>query len=76
MLIPKRVLKWKETYMPSKLVEFDKFCINCKHKRVSQNEEPCNTCLAYPAMQNSSKPLYFEEADSEEVEVEKNRLKE
>lgn len=54
-------------------VEFDKYCKTCKFrdKNDKKGEEPCNTCLAYPAMQNSSKPLYFEEADSEEVEVEK-----
>ena len=63
MLIPKRVLKWKETYMPSKLVEFNKFCINCKHKRVSQNEEPCNTCLTNPVNEDSHKPVLWEETE-------------
>jgi hypothetical protein len=56
-----------------KIIDFNLYCKRCKHKEVedTKGQEPCNTCLAYPAMQNSSKPLYFEEADSEEVEVEK-----
>ena len=47
-----------------KLVDFDIFCVKCKHKRVSQHEEPCNTCLANPVNEDSHKPVLFEEKES------------
>ena len=52
---------WEDIFMSIKLVEFDKYCTCCKHKRVSQCEEPCNTCLTNPVNEDSHKPVMFEE---------------
>lgn len=45
-----------------KIVEYDKYCVNCKHILVKEEEEPCNECLTYPVNQGSIKPIHFEEA--------------
>ena len=50
--------------MATKLVEFDKYCVSCKHKRVPQTEEPCNECLTNPVNEDSHKPVLFEEKES------------
>ena len=34
-----------------------------EHKRVSQHEEPCNTCLANPVNEDSHKPILWEETE-------------
>ena len=47
-----------------KLVDFDIYCVKCKYKKVSQHEEPCNTCLANPVNEDSHKPVMFEEKES------------
>lgn len=46
-----------------KLVEFDIYYVKCKYKRVSQSEEPCNTCLANPVNEDSHKPILWEETE-------------
>lgn len=46
----------------AKEVYFDIYCKKCLHWEVNEGEEPCNTCLAYPANEGfSHKPLYYEE---------------
>lgn len=47
-----------------KIVDFDIYCVNCKYKRVSQHEEPCNTCLANPVNEDSHKPVLYEEKEN------------
>lgn len=49
--------------MSIKLVEFDKYCTKCKHKRVPQTEEPCNTCLTNGVNEDSHKPVMWEAKD-------------
>ena len=49
--------------MATKLVEFDKYCTKCKHKRVPQTEEPCNTCLTNGVNEDSHKPVMWEAKD-------------
>lgn len=44
-----------------KIVEFDKYCDNCKHKDLNDDLEPCNECLTNPVNENSKKPINFEE---------------
>lgn len=44
-----------------KEADFYKYCNLCKHKEKSDIEDPCNDCLAEPAILNSRKPLYFKE---------------
>lgn len=45
-----------------KIVEFDKYCPYCKNRDTHESEEPCCECLATPVIENSHKPLYFEES--------------
>lgn len=47
--------------MASKIVEFDKYCKNCKYFNKAEEEEPCCECLNNPVNEDSHKPLYFEE---------------
>jgi hypothetical protein len=44
-----------------KIVEFDKYCDTCKHKEVSEDDEPCFCCLLNPVNLNSIKPVNYEE---------------
>ena len=44
-----------------KIVEFDKYCKTCKHKKLSEAESPCDECLEEPARQYSHKPAKYEE---------------
>lgn len=48
-----------------KLVEFDKYCVSCKHKRVPQTEEPCNECLTNPVNEDSHRPVMWEEKSND-----------
>ncbi len=45
----------------TKEVYFDQYCPKCKHKDTPEGEDPCDTCLSYPWMANSHKPLNFKE---------------
>lgn len=42
-----------------KEVRFDLYCETCKHKDVSDIENPCDECLAHPANLNSIKPVNY-----------------
>ena len=44
-----------------KLVDFT-YCKQCKYKDQSDQEPPCDDCLATPENQFSHKPIKFEEA--------------
>ena len=44
-----------------KLVMFDCWCPTCKFKNTLETEEPCNECLTYPANEDSTKPIKWEE---------------
>ena len=46
-----------------KEVDFAKYCKKCKHFETQDYEEPCNECLENQAMQDSHKPMNFEEKD-------------
>lgn len=43
-----------------KLVEFEKYCSQCKFSSAKEEEEPCCDCLEYPVNANSHKPVCFE----------------
>ena len=45
----------------TKLVDFDKYCPNCKHWTTESTEDPCNECLTTPVNVESHKPVNFEE---------------
>ena len=44
-----------------KFVEFDEFCVTCKHKKIQETEAPCDECLSNPVNLNSRKPVKWEE---------------
>lgn len=44
-----------------KIVEYENWCPKCKYLNVDEVEEPCNECLTYPAVEDSHKPIKFEE---------------
>ena len=43
-----------------KEVRFDKYCNQCKHRKLQGNEEPCSLCLAEPVNYETEKPVKFE----------------
>lgn len=47
-----------------KEVYFDKYCPKCKHSEKKEYEEPCDECLELPVMQDSHKPINYEEEES------------
>ena len=49
-----------------KLVDFKKYCETCKHKNISEVEDPCNECLDNGGNLNSERPINYEE-DKDEV---------
>ena len=58
-----------------KLVNFHKYCPMCKHKDNSTDDEPCTSCLDYPAMEHSTKPINFEEKVLDQDELIKELIK-
>lgn len=46
-----------------KLVDFDRFCPNCKYENIENTEDPCDECLGSPALQYSHKPINFKKKD-------------
>ena len=42
-------------------VEFEIYCLKCKHRELKQDEQPCSVCLSVPARKNTYKPIKFEE---------------
>lgn len=46
-----------------KEVYFGEYCKTCKHEQLSENEEPCWTCLSEPVALYSHKPVKWEEKE-------------
>lgn len=42
-----------------KIVEFDKYCKDCKFKDNKEYLDPCHECLNNPTNTNSKKPVNF-----------------
>ena len=51
----------KQMHTDTKLVDFDKYCPDCKYSTTAETEDPCNECLTTPANIDSHKPVNFEE---------------
>ena len=51
----------------TKLVDYHKYCLRCKHRRVKETDEPCNECLTVSARENSHKPIGFVKGGRENV---------
>lgn len=45
-----------------KIVLFDQYCYKCKHKDLSEDQEPCNECMTNPVNLYSRRPVNFKEA--------------
>lgn len=45
------------------IVDFEKYCPECKHYDKKENEQPCDQCLGISARMNSRKPERWEERD-------------
>jgi hypothetical protein len=44
-----------------KEVHFHEYCKTCKHKDLSEAEDPCFDCLDNPVNVHSHKPVHYEE---------------
>jgi len=44
-----------------KIVEFEKYCIDCKYYDKPETEEPCRECISTAARLYSHKPAHFKE---------------
>ena len=42
------------------IVEFEKYCKDCKFKDCKSTVEPCDTCLSEPTNYGTTKPVKFE----------------
>jgi hypothetical protein len=48
---------------PYKIVDFEKYCKDCKYKETNSDLDPCNECLSNTVNLHSEKPVKFEEKD-------------
>lgn len=44
-----------------KIVEYDKFCKDCKYYKKNESDDICNDCLNTPVNVNTHKPVNFKE---------------
>lgn len=44
-----------------RIVDFYKYCMNCKHVTIAEFDEPCNTCLEHGVNEHTDKPVKFEQ---------------
>lgn len=44
-----------------KEVYFDRYCKTCRHAKKTEDESPCDECLAEPVNQYSHKPFKYDE---------------
>ena len=42
-----------------RIIDFEKYCKDCKYKKLKDNKDPCNECLDYGANFESEKPVKF-----------------
>ena len=52
------------------MVDYDKFCKSCKHRKLKGHYDPCNDCLDNPANTNTNKPMYYEKDEDVKDEEE------
>lgn len=46
-----------------KIVEYDIWCPQCKHKDCKETDEPCYSCMGEPVNLYSHKPVKYERGD-------------
>ena len=49
-----------------KVVDFGRYCWQCKNFSKSEDEEPCYDCMAHPLNEDSHKPIHFDESQGHE----------
>ena len=47
-----------------KFVDFDDYCIKCRHASTPEEIDPCAECLKWPVNTHSTKPLRYEENET------------
>lgn len=47
-----------------KEVYFDEYCKSCRHKKVDENEMPCDACLSEPINMNTHRPVKYEKKEN------------
>lgn len=53
-----------ENEIVTKIVDYAKYCPQCKHRYLDDTDDPCNECMAHPARTDGSrKPMNFEEEE-------------
>ena len=55
-------------------VEFEIYCLKCKHRELKPDEQPCSDCLSVPARKNTYKPIKFEEDKKINYKKEKENI--
>lgn len=53
--------------MATKEVNFRLYCPKCKHYPLSAIDDPCNFCLAQGHNEDSHKPIYYKEKETNYV---------
>lgn len=56
-------------------VDFFTFCEKCKYGNLKEWRDPCNACIEEGMREETVKPLYFEEADTSELNKRKKEKK-
>lgn len=56
-------------------VDFFTFCELCKYRDLNECEDPCNACIEEGSREETVKPLYFEEAETSELNKRKKEKK-
>lgn len=51
-------------YQAYKEVYYHKYCVDCKHRKVANTEEPCNECLSEPTNLNTHRPVKYEKKET------------
>ena len=47
-----------------KLVNFERYCPLCSHKKKKQWQDPCSTCLSIPVRPETERPAYYKEREA------------
>ena len=48
-----------------KFVNFERYCPECQHKTLKEDDHPCDECLTYPTNVDSHKPVFWKEKSSQ-----------
>lgn len=57
-----------------KIIDFEKFCPNCKYREYPEEAMPCCECLDEPARKDGSFPVKYEPQDKREKNASVKRI--